>query len=241
MLGRPILDRTALTAHRVGVPGQSDVIWAPLYDFQAYPSAGTLNLTFFTAPQGNGTSSAPAVGANVAKSIYDTNLTVQGQLTKGNEFYMTGIEVLFYPGVNSSTSAPFGILPGRGSVALANVGQFVNDIWEIGNSGVLTYKVGTDRPYVQDGPLMMFPPVTRLALQAAVATTNDCDSTATSVVEEIAYAVWSGEPYTLVPLYIESNQSFSAAIGWPALIPTPSTQIARIGVRKRGYLIRQAT
>lgn len=240
MMGRPVLNRDQLLQHRVGVPGQSDVIWAPLYDFQAYPSAGSLNLTFFTAPIGNGTSSAPNVGVS-AKTRFDTNLTVQGQLTKGNEFYATGAEVLFYPGVNASTATPFGILPGRGSVALANVGQFVNDMWEVGNSGLFTFTVGTDRPYIQDGPLMMFPPVTRLALQAAVGVTNDCDSATASVVEEISYAVWSGEPYSLVPLYIESNQSFTGAMTWPALIATPSTQIARIGVRVRGYLVRQAT
>lgn len=240
MIGRPILQRDALLNHRVGVPGQSDVIWQPLYDFQAYPSAGSLNLSFYTAPIGNGTSSSPYAGAT-AKTRHDTNLTVQGQLTKGNEFYMTGIEVLFYPGVNNATDTPFDVFPGRGSVALASVGQFVNDVWAIGNTGLLTFVVGTDRPYVQDGPLMMFPPTTRLALAAAVATTNDCDSSATSVVEEIAYAVWSGEPYTLVPLYIESNQSFGATLTWPALVPTPSTTIGRVGVRARGYLIRQAT
>jgi hypothetical protein len=240
MLGRPILSRDQLAAHRVGVAGQNDVIWAPLYDFQAYPSAGSLSLTFFSTPIGQGTTSAPNGGTG-AKTRADTNLTVQGQLTKGNEFYATGLETLFYPGVNNSTSTPFGINPGRGSVALANVGQFVNDIWQVGNSGLVTLQVGTDRNYVQDGPLMMFPPVTRLALAAAISNTFDSDSTATAVVEEISYAVWSGEPYTLVPLYIESNQSFTLQITWPAVIATNSQQIGRIGERLRGYLIRQAT
>lgn len=240
MLGRPILSRDQLAAHKVGVAGQSDVIWSPIYDFQSYPSAGSLALTFYTSPIGSGTTSAPNGGTG-AKTRFDTNLTVNSQLTKGNEFYMTGIECLFFPGVNNSTSTPFGVLPGRGSVALANVGQFVNDLWEVGNSGLITFTVGTDRSYVQDGPLMMFPPVTRLALAAAVSNTFDSDSTATAVVEEISYAVWSGEPYTLVPLYIESNQSFTAQITWPAVIATPSTQIGRIGLRSRGYLIRQAT
>jgi hypothetical protein len=239
MLGRPVLDRNQLLQHRVGVQGQSDVIWGPIYDFQAYPSAGSLALTFFTSPVGQGTTSAPAAGTG-AKTEFDTNLSVASQLTKGNEFYMTGVEVLFYPGVNNSTT-PFGINPGRGSVALASVGQFVNDIWQVGNSGRLVYKVGTDRVYVNDGPLSMFPPCQRLAVASALAATLDSDSTATSVVEEVSYAQWSGEPYHIVPIYLESNQSFSAQLLWPALIPTNSTQIARIGIRKRGYLIRQAT
>jgi len=240
MLGRPIISRDMLTAHRVGVTGQSDIIWAPLYDFQAFPSAGSSALSFFTAGIGSGTSSAPKAGA-VAKTRFDTNLNNPGQLTKGNEFYMVGSETLFFPGVNNDTTTPFGINPGRGSVALANVGQFINDMWQVGNTGLKTLQIGTDRTYIQDGPLSMFPPVSRLALQAALSTTNDSDSTAASVVEEVSYASWGGEPYSIVPIYLESNQSFTLGITFAATIALPSTQIARIGERLRGYLIRQAT
>jgi hypothetical protein len=133
------------------------------------------------------------------------------------------------------------LLPGRGSVALANVGQFVNDVWAVGQGGMLTFKVGTDRTYIEDGPLSMFPPCTRLAVMSAIAVTFDSDSTATAVVEELQYAQFSGEPYQLVPIYIEENQNFTLTITWPAAIATPSTVAARIGQRLRGYRVRQAT
>lgn len=239
--GLPVLTRDMLAARRVGVPGQADVIWAPIWDFQQYPAAGSLSLTFYSQPQGQGTSSAPGAGA-VVKTVADTNLKTASQLGKGNDFFGIRLECLFYPGVTNSTSTPFGILLGRGSVALANIGQFANDIWAVGNSGVVTLQVGTDRPYVTgDGPLMMFPPVTRIAMSTTDAVTFDSDSTATAVVEEVTYAAWSGAPYNMVGLFIESLQTFSATITWPALVATPSTVAGRIGLRFGGYLARQVT
>lgn len=240
--GRPILSPDYLLAHRVGVPGQKDVIWNPLYDFNAYPSGGFPGnqVTFFSNQQGQGLSSAPGVGTNVPKTQFDTNLQAPNQLTLGNEFYTIGSETLFYPGVNNVTNAAFGILPGRGGVAPTNTGQFINDVWEVGNQGFKALKVGTDRYYIQDGPLMMFPPVTRLAVAAALAEIGP-SSTSTGVGNEIAYAAWSGEPYTVVPIYIQTNQLFTVVYTFPVQLALPSGQIGRIGERLRGYLIRQAT
>jgi hypothetical protein len=233
--GRPVLTPDYLSTHRVGVPGTKDVIWNPLFDFLAYPSAGAALFSFYANQQGQGISSSPGAGA-VAKSETDTNLTINNQLTKGNEFYAIGSETLFYPGV-SNAALPLTVLPGRANLP-TTVGIFVNDVWSVGNGGIKLLKIGTDRVYINDGPLMMFPPVTRLALQAAVA---EVSATATGVGMEISYAAWSGEPYTIVPIYIEANQQFTMQVKFPALIPTNSGQIARIGDRLRGYLIRQAT
>jgi len=233
--GRPVLTPDYLSTHRVGVPGTKDVIWNPLYDFSAYPSAGQLLFTFFANQIGQGTSSAPGAGA-VAKSLFDTNLTINNQLTKGNEFYGIRSESLFYPGV-SNAALPLTVMPAKqNTVATAtSIGQFINDVWSVGNGGLKVLTVGTDRRYIQDGPLFLFPPVTRLACQAAVAN-GDITTGA-----EVTYAAWSGEPYTLVPIYIETNQSFTVQVTFAALIPTVSTQIARLGERFGGYLIRQAT
>jgi hypothetical protein len=235
--GRPILSPDYLLAHRVGIPGQKDVIWNPLYDFQAFPSGGfTSNqASFFSNQQGQGVSSAPGVGTNVSKTQWDTNLQAPNQLTLGNEFYAIGSETLFYPGVTNVTNSAFALLPGRSDVP-TSIGLFVNDVWEVGNQGFKALKVGTDRFYIQDGPLMMFPPTTRLAVAAAVA-----GNAATNAGGEIAYAAWSGEPYTVVPIYIQTNQLFTVFIYFPVAIALPSGQIGRIGERLRGYLIRQAT
>ncbi len=236
--GRPILSPDYLLAHRVGIPGQKDVIWNPLYDFQAYPSGGFNGnqTTFFSNQQGQGISSAPGVGTNVSKTQFDTNLQAPNTLTLGNEFYAIGSETLFYPGVSNATATPFGLLPGRSLTAPTNIGLFINDVWEVGNQGFKALKIGTDRYYIQDGPLMMFPPVTRLAAAAALTGLS-----ATNVGGVIEYAAWSGEPYTVVPIYIQTNQLFTVFYYFPVQIALPSAQIGRLGERLRGYLIRQAT
>jgi hypothetical protein len=239
--GLPVLTRDMLAARKVGVPGQADVIWSPIFDFQQYPAAGGQNFTFFSQQQGTGVTSAPAGGTG-PKTSADTNLKTSSQLGKGNDFFGIRMEALFYPGVTNSTATPFGLLLGRGSVALANIGQFVNDIWAVGNGGVLTLQVGTDRPYItSDGPLMQFPPVTRLAIHSSNSNTFDSDSTATAVVEEIAYAAWSGAPYQMVGLFIEALQTFSCTVVFPAAIATPSGVAGRLGLRFGGYLARQVT
>lgn len=234
-MGRPILTTTYIQAHTVGVPGTQDVIWGPLYDAQAYPAAGSLLLTFFAQPQGQGTSSAPGAGA-VNKTVFDTNMITNNQLSLGNEFYAIGSETLFFPGVNNSTSttAAFGIEP---QVASAGIGEFINDIYNVGNGGIKVLTVGTDRKYINDGPLNLFPPATRLAGFGALSAT----ATTITTIAQYQYAVWSGEPYTLVPIYIQSTQQFTLVVSFAGLIPTPSGQPARMIERLRGYLIRQAT
>jgi hypothetical protein len=230
--GRPVLTPDYLTSHTVGVAGQQDVIWNPLYDSLAYPSAGQVLFSFYATSQGAGTSSAPGAGA-IAKTVQDTNLQINNQLTAGNEFYMIGSESLFYPGVSNASATP-AVLPGRANLP-TTVGIFVNDIYAIGSGGIKTLTVGTDRKYIQDGPISLFPPATRLAVAAAVATGE------TAAGEEIAYAAWSGETYTIVPIYFQSNQNWILTVVFPALIPTPSLTIGRLIDRMRGYLVRQAT
>jgi len=227
MMGRPILTQKNLLDHQTTLATQ-DVIWQPLYDYQSYGTQGSTQFTFFTSPIGQGTTSAPGASGN--KTIADTNMTSAGQLTKGNKFFCTGIEVLLFPGIEC----------GRGSVALADVGLFVDDIYTVGKSGTLKFTVGSDRTYVNDGPLNMFPPVTRLAVSSAIASTFDSDSTATAVVEETQYAVFSGEPYSITPVLLDDNQGFQVVLNWPVAVAPPSTVAPRIGVRLRGYLIRNA-
>lgn len=224
MIGRPILTKQKLAEHRVTVGNVNDVIWAPLYDFVSYITAGQLQVAFFAVPQGQGTTTAP--GATGTKTAADTNLTTAGQLTKGNEFYMTGQEILFYPPGNPG-SVEDGLTPGT----------FVNDVWLVSKSGVLLFKVGSDREYINDGPLGLFPPTSRLAVSSALAGAVTGAVTTTNTVE-VSYAVFAGEPYTITPLYIESNQGFQQRITWPALVAISG--VGRLGSRLRGYLIRAA-
>ncbi len=222
-LGRPTLTKDDLNAHRAALGNMQDVIYAPLFDSISYAAAGILNGTFFTSPIGQGTTTAP--GATGTKTLADTNLYAAGQLTKGNEFYMTGQELMFFPGLD----------PARGVVAFALAGDYLNDTLDVGKSGVLTLQIGSNRQYIVDGPLMLFPPNARLAVAAAYGYTN---TAGTQSMAETNYAVWAGEPYDITAIYIEANQGFQEFVQWPALVAISAT--ARLWSRLKGYLVRNA-
>jgi hypothetical protein len=233
--GRPVLQASQLQAHSVGT-GDTDVVWWPLYDSISYPSAGLGQFAFYSNPIGQGTSSSPGATA-VPKTIFDTNLQIGNQLTSGNEFFMIGSESNFMPGV-SNAALPLTVLPGRANVP-TTIGLFANDIWSVGQGGIKTFTVGTDRKYFQDGPLAVFPPSQRLSGFAALA--NETSTTGAGAGSEVVYASWSGELYTMIPVYIQANQNWTMNVSYAAIIPTPSAQIGRLVDRMRGYLIRQAT
>lgn len=224
MPGLNRLTRDQLAAHRVTVPGAQDEIYAPLYDSASYPAAGQTQLTFFALPIGQGTTSAP--GATGTKTEADTNLTNAGLLPKGNRFFCTGIEFLFFPGSN----------PGRGAAADANVGFNWNDTYAVAKSGWVRFRI-QNRDYILDGPLQNFPPVTRLAGVASVTSTLTAGA---STLDQIDYASFAGMPYNIVPVYIESNQAFTVQVNWPAAVALPSAAAGRIFCRLRGRLIRDA-
>jgi hypothetical protein len=238
--GRPILTQSDLQSHQVGTGGQ-DIIWAPLYDHNAWPSTGVGSggLLFFSTQKGQGSTSAPGGGTG-NKTLFDTNLTLGGQLGMGNDFYTIGVEMPVYPGVTSSTATPFGIYPGIGGQAPANTGFFVNDLWNIVTQGYVTFAVGTDRNFVTDGPIINFPPTVGLDVAAALAEIGP-SSTSTGVGNAIVYARVAGEPYTIVPVYLQATQQFTFLLTTAATIALPSGIAARIGARLRGYLIRQVT
>lgn len=219
--GLPRITGRDLANHRVTVPGTEDEIYSPLYDSATYAALGQLQLNFFQVPIGAGATSAP--GAAGAKTEADTNMTNNGLLPKGNRFYCTGLEFSFIPGS----------VPGN-TGALATTGQNVNDVNAVARSGWVRFRI-QNRDYVLDGPIGVFPPMNRLAVSSTPASVV----TATTIVQT-DYAALAGVPYNIVPVFIESNQSFSVQINWPALVPLPSTVAGRIWCRLRGRLIRDA-
>jgi hypothetical protein len=155
--------------------------------------------------------------------LADTNMTAAGQLTKGNEFFMTGQELLFFPG-----EAP------ENNGAGATVG-FLNDTYNASKSGFLTLQIGSNRQYIQDGPLGQFPPSSRLAVASGVGGNT---TAGTQTIVNNMYAAWTGEPYAITPVYIEATQGFQQVLQWPAAVALTAT--ARLFSRMRGYLIRNA-
>jgi hypothetical protein len=220
-LGRPILTQADLDAHRTAL-AQQDIIYAPLYDSANYASAGQNQIVLFTQPLGSGTTTAPSAAGS--KTLADTNMTAAGQLTKGNEFYMVGQELQFFPGQNPESSA-----------GAAGSSGFLSDTYTFSKSGVLTLQIGSQRNYIQDGPLGLFPPSARLAVAAAIGGNT---TAGTQSILEAVYAALSGEPYAITPVYIEATQGFQETLQWPALVTLNAT--ARVFSRLRGYLIRNA-
>ena len=224
MAGLNRLNRQDLASHRVTVPGTQDEIYAPLYDSATYAAAGQTQLTFFALPIGQGTTTAPS--ASGAKTEADTNLTNAGLLPKGNRFYCTGLEFQFFPGSN----------PGNGAAADSIIGRNWNDVYAASKSGWVRFRI-QNRDYILDGPLCNFPPVTRLAGASAVTSTLTAGASTAGTID---YASFAGMPYNIVPVFIESNQSFTVQVNWPAAVALPSTVAARIFCRLRGRLIRDA-
>jgi hypothetical protein len=224
MLGRPVLTLAQLQNYVPQLAAQ-DIIWAPLYDSNNYiGTSGQLSLQYFSVPQGQGTTTAPSASGN--KSIADTNLQSAGQLTLGNAFYMTGQEIQFFPVTNP-----------EGAPGTQN-GNFLNDTYVFSKNGTLTLTVGSNRIYLQDGPLGLFPPATRLAVASAI--TGLTNTAATNDLVSSTYAVMAGETYSVVPIYLQANLGFQEILSWQAAQALPSAMNARVFLRMRGYLNRNA-
>lgn len=220
-LGRPQLTQDLLNQYAPQLSVQ-DVIWSPLYDSNNYASAGQLSLTFFAVPQGQGTTTSPS--GSGAKTILDTNLQSAGQLTLGNAFFATGQELLFFPSY----------MPNEGAIASADTANFLDDVYSFGRDGALTLTVGSNRIYIQDSPLGLFPPATYVATNPAIGFGNTADAMWSD------YAVLGGETYTIEPLFFQANLGFQEQLNWGAASSLPSSEKARIFARLRGYQIRLA-
>jgi len=68
-----------------------DVIIEPRYDTNTILAAGTLTLTYFALPIGQGATNFGAAG--VTKGLADTNMDLAGQLPAGYNFFITGFRV----------------------------------------------------------------------------------------------------------------------------------------------------
>lgn len=217
-----VINKRALRGARSQLPGE-DESYAPLFDSATYTSGTTTLLSFFTTPKGQGTTTAP--GATGPKTLADTNLQTAGSLPLGNQLLVTGIEFHIYPAVN----------PGRGGVADATAGQFVNDMYLLLKAGVVLFTV-SNRNYVEDGPLINFPPLNRMVGFAGAATSS---TAAASLYSEIGYASAGGSPYALVPVLLSATQAFSVSVTFPAAVTLASATNPRVFCRLRGRFVRR--
>lgn len=173
-----------IAKYRVNIPGKVEVIWQPLYDYQATVAAATASQLFFQVPIGQAT-----------KTLNDTNMDLPGQLPKGQMFAVTGIQVDFYPDLEITN--------------VVEDDQFVNDTYDFYRQGNLNFHIGS-KDYLRQGNLMKFPPVNRLAgfAAAGAATTT----AATDFQEYTKYAMAAGREFEVRDLVLESTQNFSIDI-----------------------------
>lgn len=218
--------------NRSGVEG----IRQSLYDFNLYPTAGTNQILGFAQPQGQGITTAVGVAAGSAKNIADTNMELSGQLPAGKAFLVTSIEVLFFPGSVSTASTYTLVSPALfNAAAAATVAAQIADVNIFYQSGSLRFFIGS-KNYLEEAPLMRFPPKAQFKLDAAVASNS-------ATVGEVAMTTMrvAGRPYMVEPpVLLENNQNFNVQLNWPALVAMPSGFNARVGIILDGYLYRNS-
>lgn len=236
--GRPVLSEAELKQYVVGVNG-SDVVWNPMFDSLTYPSAGFTEWEFFNEGIGAGSTSAPGAGTG-KKTLFDTNMRTQNQLSKGIQFYAIGSETIFQPGVQPTEGTPYAFFPVDLQATAADIGGFIKDMWAVLSGGLKELKVNTDRWYIQDTPLFLFPPSAWFHMHGAFGALTPTTQASVEAFE-LNYSTAAGEPYEIVPVYIQSNQEFTLSIKYAAAIATPSGFPGRMIERLRGYRIRQIT
>ena len=185
-----------------------------LYDFQAYPAAGTTQLLFFQIPKGQG-----------GKTYFDTNIEVAGSLPQPKRHLTKGISVVFFPGS-----------PVNATGAIGTSGLNWQDTWTVMKSGWLEFFIGST-PYIDEAPIGRFPPSFRLAGQAAMA---DATTAGAALHSQIDYATFAGAAYPFTPVMLEPNQNFNVSLNWPTAVALPSTVAGRIGIILDGDLYRLA-
>lgn len=224
-----------LSRYKVNRQG-AEGIRQSLFDHLLYPAAGQNQLNFFATPQGQGLATALGAVVGSTKTIGDTNMDNAGMLPAGKSFLITSIEVPFYAGLSAAASTFTPAVPSVfAAAAAAAVAAQVNDVASFYLSGSLKLFIGS-KTYLEEAPLLRFPPKTQLTLDAAVASNSATVGEVAAVSTKI-----SGRPYMVEPpIYLENNQNFVVQINWPAAVATPSGFNARVGVVLDGYLYRNS-
>lgn len=195
-----------------------EVIRQSFYDSVAYPAIGLNTATFFQLPVGSGT-----------KTQSDTNMTLAGQLPANQGFLIEGIEILFEPTTPTVAAA----MPAAQGAEAAAV--LVNDAYIFYRSGNFNLTIGS-KPYLQEGPLMKFPPSANFTVSGALSAIN-----AATGQGRIAFGKSQGRPYGLgsAPIFLTSNQNFSVTLAWPEGLQAISNP-AKVFVSLFGLLYRRS-
>lgn len=221
-------------ARRVTNPSQSEIVRQRFYDYQLYATAGTTQLTFFSAPVGQGLTTALGGTAGTAKTLWDTNLELPNTLPSGKAFMIESIEVLFFPGSVSTANTYTPASPALfNATAAAAVQSQLADVNTFYQSGMLELNI-LSKNYLRETPLIAFPPKANFNLDAALASNS-----ATTALNGAVNMRAAGRPYYLEPtIALQPAVNFEVVLRFPAAVATPSGFNARVGVILDGYFLR---
>jgi hypothetical protein len=172
---------------------QTEAIKWNLYDTLPYAQSGQQQLMFFQSP----------VGQN-GRTYADTNMQAAGTLPNPQQFLVTGIELYFFPGQVPS--------PAVGAPA---TDEFTNDTYKFWTAPAWLQFFIASKPYLQESPLLKFPPPNGLSGWAAIA-----DTTTPAVAQQTksTYATACGECFEMnPPVLLTTSTNFNINLNWPTL------------------------
>lgn len=221
-------------SRRVTNPAVSEIVRQRFYDYQLYATAGVSQMTFFSAPVGQGITTALGAVVGTTKTLWDTNLELPNTLPSGKAFMLESIEVIYWPGsvstTNTYTPANVSVFAAANAAAVAGSSNDVNTFYQ---SGMLELNV-LSKNYLRETPLVAFPPKAYLGGDFALATTS---ATAGEVAQTVTKS--TGRPYYIEPeIALQPAVNFEVVLKWPAAVATPSGFNARVGVILDGYFMR---
>lgn len=204
----------------VNRPGEWEQVRWSFYDSAAYPAAGANSLQFFQSQNGAG-----------GKTLSDTNMPLSSMIQQGNMFLVESVEVHFFP--TTPTGGAAAQLPA--AIGAQAAALLVNDVYIFRRSGNLVFTIG-GKPYLQEAPMMRFPPKAQFAVAGAL---SDATTAAATQQNRLAMGEVIGRPYILTPdqLLLDAGQSFGVVLAWPEGLQA-ITNPARVMVVLDGELFR---
>lgn len=179
-----------LQQYNVNRPDQVEAIRSSLYDKVTYVDNTSTELQFFQIPQGQS-----------SKTLADTNMEAAGMLPAPKSFLVQTIEIFVFPAN--------GLVADGTTIAAA---KNIQDVYDLFSVGWLEFFIGS-KLYLQEGPLMKFPPRSGLTgIQVGT------DSTANTGVR-VDYVSLGGPVYEVDPwILLVPTQNFKISLKWAAAV-----------------------
>ena len=179
-----------LQKYNVNRPDQIEAIRQGIYDRVTFVDASSTDLQFFQVPQGQS-----------SKTLADTNMEAAGMLPAPKSFLVQTIEIYAFPAN--------GVAADGTTIAEA---RNLEDLYDVFSVGWLEFFIGS-KLYLQEGPLMKFPPRSGLTGMQVGA-----DTTANTGVR-VDYVSLGGPVYEVDPwILLVPTQNFRVSLKWAASV-----------------------